>query len=79
MPLNRFRKLRLLEKKDLYTIYTFAIFSGIIQLSLPLGVQSIIGFVISGVFSVSIVLLIGLILTGIFFCRFVADHADECD
>jgi ATP-binding cassette subfamily B protein len=67
MPLNRFRKLRLLEKKDLYTIYTFAIFSGIIQLSLPLGVQSIIGFVISGVFSVSIVLLIGLILTGIFF------------
>lgn len=67
MSLNRFRKLRLLEKKDLYTIYTFAIFSGIIQLSLPLGVQSIIGFVISGVFSVSIVLLIGLILTGIFF------------
>lgn len=66
MPLNQFRKLKLLEKKDLYTIYSLAIFSGIIQLSLPLGIQSIIGFVQAGTFSISMVVLISLILLGIF-------------
>jgi UDP-glucuronate decarboxylase len=39
--------------------------SRIIQLSLPLGVQSIIGFVLSGTFSTSLMVLISLVITGV--------------
>jgi len=41
-PLQRFWRLMELEKKDLISIYLFSVLSGLINLSLPLGVQSII-------------------------------------
>jgi ABC-type bacteriocin/lantibiotic exporter with double-glycine peptidase domain len=53
------------EKKEVSNIYVFAILSGIIQLSLPLGVQSIIGFVLSGTFSTSLIVLISLVIVGV--------------
>jgi ABC-type bacteriocin/lantibiotic exporter with double-glycine peptidase domain len=53
------------EKKEVSNIYVFAILSGIIQLSLPLGVQSIIGFVLSGTFSTSLMVLISLVIAGV--------------
>jgi len=53
------------EKKEVSNIYVFAIISGIIQLSLPLGVQSIIGFVLSGTFSTSLMVLISLVIMGV--------------
>jgi len=53
------------EKKEVSNIYVFAILSGIIQLSLPLGVQSIIGFVLSGTFSTSLMVLISLVIVGV--------------
>lgn len=48
----------------------FAILSGLIQLSLPVGVQAIIGFVLGGTLSASLAVLItvlvaGVLLTGI--------------
>lgn len=55
------------EKIDVRSIYVFAIISGIIQLSLPLGIQAIIGFVIGGVFSVSLIVLISLVILGVLF------------
>lgn len=54
------------EKKEIYAIYVFAILNGLIQLSIPLGVQSIIGFVMGGAFSTSLVVLITLMLVGVF-------------
>lgn len=54
------------EKKEIYAIYVFAVLNGIIQLSIPLGVQSIIGFVMGGAFSTSLVVLISLMLVGVF-------------
>lgn len=54
-----------LEKKDITTIYFFAILNGIIQLSLPLGIQAIIGFVLGGSVSASLVLLISLVVLGV--------------
>lgn len=54
------------EKKEISAIYFYAIFNGLIQLSLPLGIQSIIGFVMGGALSTSLVLLIILVVLGVF-------------
>lgn len=53
------------EKHRLYAIYGFAIFGGLVQLSLPLGVQTIISLVQGGVVSTSIVLLIIFVVAGV--------------
>lgn len=65
-PFKRLTELLSREKKSIYAIYMFAIFSGLIQLSLPLGVQSIIGFVLGAAFSTSLAILIGLVILGVF-------------
>jgi ATP-binding cassette subfamily B protein len=59
-----FRTIRL-DNKDVLAVYFFAIFSGIVFLSLPLGIQSIIGFVMAGSVSTSIIVLIVLVLLGV--------------
>lgn len=64
-PLAKLLSLVRLEKKDITTIYFFAILNGIIQLSLPLGIQAIIGFVLGGSVSASLVLLISLVVLGV--------------
>ena len=38
-PLTRFKNLIEVDKKDIYQIFLYAIFAGIISLSLPLGIQ----------------------------------------
>jgi ABC-type bacteriocin/lantibiotic exporter with double-glycine peptidase domain len=60
--------LRLLkaDRKDISSIYFYAILAGLVQLSLPLGIQSIINFVLAGVISTSIVVLIVLVVGGTF-------------
>ncbi len=63
-PVARIWNLVREEKSDITAIYFFAILSGLIQLSIPLGIQSIIGFVMGGTLSASIVLLISVIVTG---------------
>lgn len=47
-------------------IYAFAIFAGLVQLSLPLGIQTIISFVMAGSVSTSIIVLIILVVVGVF-------------
>jgi len=64
-PAARIWNLVSLEKKDITAIYFYAILNGLIQLSLPLGIQSIIGFVLGGTMSASLVLLISLMVTGV--------------
>lgn len=54
------------EKKEISAIYFYAIFSGLVQLSLPLGIQSIISFVVGGAISTSLVLLIIFVVAGVF-------------
>lgn len=63
---NLFAILRL-DKKDISSIYFFAILGGLISLILPLGIQSIINFVMAGSISTSIVILIIIIIAGVFF------------
>lgn len=57
-PLKRFFKLLELDRRDITYIYIYAIFSGLITLGLPLGVQAIIGLIAGGSISASVVLLV---------------------
>jgi ABC-type bacteriocin/lantibiotic exporter with double-glycine peptidase domain len=66
-PLARLWSLVRLDKKDITTVYFYAILNGLIQLSLPLGIQAIIGFVLGGAVSASLVLLISLVVLGVLF------------
>lgn len=56
--LQRFFRLLQLDKKDIYYVYIYAIFAGLISLSLPLGVQAIIGLIAGGAISASLILLV---------------------
>jgi ABC-type bacteriocin/lantibiotic exporter with double-glycine peptidase domain len=65
---NPFRRLfRLLnpESKDILYIYTYAIFNGLINLSLPLGIQAIINLITGGQFSTSWTVLVIFVMIGI--------------
>lgn len=64
-PVTRIYNLVKLERKEITAIYFFAILSGLIQLSLPLGVQAIIGFVMGGAMSASLVIMISLVIIGV--------------
>jgi ATP-binding cassette, subfamily B, bacterial len=55
-----------LDRKDVYAIYIFAILAGLVQLAMPLGIQTIISFVMAGSMSTSIVILIFLVVVAVF-------------
>lgn len=54
-------------KGEVWSVYIYAILNGLIQLSLPLGIQAIISFVLGGFVSTSLVVLITMIVLGILF------------
>jgi ABC-type bacteriocin/lantibiotic exporter with double-glycine peptidase domain len=64
-PLSRFYNLLALDRKDVYQIFFYAIFSGLISLSLPLGIQAIVNFIQSGRVSASWIVLIMLVVFGV--------------
>lgn len=64
--LARLNNLLRLDRKDIAATYVFAILAGLVQLSLPLGIQSIISFVMAGTISTSIVMLIAMVVFGVF-------------
>jgi ATP-binding cassette subfamily B protein len=59
------------EKAEISSVYFYAILGGLIQLSLPLGIQAIIAFVMGGGISTSIVLLIIAVVLGVFLVGFL--------
>lgn len=64
-PVARILNLVALEKKEITSIYFYAILKGLIQLSLPLGVQTIVGFVLGASMRASLVVLIALVVAGV--------------
>lgn len=64
-PLSRIARLVRDEKSEISSIYFYAVLSGLIQLSLPLGIQAIVGFVLGGAMSTSLVILIALVVLGV--------------
>ncbi len=69
--LRKLHKLIMTDKKDVTSVYFFAIVGGLISLSLPLGIQTIINFVIANTLSTSIVVLITIVIGGVFLNGFV--------
>ena len=63
-PAKRLWRLLLTERRDIAYLYVYAALAGFISLSLPLGVQSVIGFISSGAVSTSLVVLISFIVLG---------------
>lgn len=64
-PVARILNLLRLERKEISAIYFYAILNGLIQLSLPIGVQAIIGYVLGASMRASLVVLIALVVLGV--------------
>jgi ABC-type bacteriocin/lantibiotic exporter with double-glycine peptidase domain len=64
-PLQRYFNLLKLDQKDVYQIFFYAIFAGLVSLSLPLGIQAIINFIQSGRVTVSWIVLVILVVIGV--------------
>ncbi|MCF6308676.1 MAG: ATP-binding cassette domain-containing protein [Flavobacteriaceae bacterium] len=66
-PLKRFIKLLKIDKKDIFQVLKYAVFAGLLDLSLPLGIQSIINLIQGAQVSTSWVVLIFLVTLGVAF------------
>ncbi|HEX9979718.1 MAG TPA: ABC transporter transmembrane domain-containing protein [Flavobacterium sp.] len=64
-PLQRFVRLLALDDKDIYQVGFYAVFAGMVSLSLPLGIQAIVNFIQSGRVSASWILLIVMVVFGV--------------
>ena len=54
-----------LDRKDISQIFFYAIFAGLISLSLPLGIQAIINLIQSGRVSISWIVLVFIVIAGV--------------
>ena len=66
-PLQRLLQVLNLERREIGSIYFYAILAGLLQLTVPLAIQAIISFVLAGRFSTSIIVLIILVVASVFF------------
>ena len=66
-PWERFIGLLKLEKKDIFQIFYYAIFGGVVALSLPLGIQAIINLIQGAQISTSWIVLVTLVTFGVIF------------
>ncbi len=64
-PLQRLIRLLTTERRDIGYVYLYALVTGIISLSLPLGIQAIFNLVSGGLLFSSVYLLIGLVIVGV--------------
>ncbi len=66
-PWKRLMGLLSLERKDILQIFYYAVFSGLVALSLPLGIQAIINLLQAAEISTSWVVLVVLVTLGVLF------------
>ena len=64
-PLRRLFRLLATQKDLLVNVYLYALFNGLLNLSIPLGIQAIINLIQSGTTSTSWVVLVVLVLIGL--------------
>ncbi len=64
-PFKRFINLLKPERKLVYTIYIYAVFAGLVSLTLPLGIQAIINLITGGQPTTSWILLVVLVIIGV--------------
>jgi ABC-type bacteriocin/lantibiotic exporter with double-glycine peptidase domain len=64
-PVKRFWRLLNPDRKEIRNIYVYAIFNGLIYLSLPLGIQAIINLIQGGQVSTAWVVLVSVVVAGV--------------
>ncbi len=64
-PIRRFFRMLALDRREIFIIYAYAVFHGLINLSLPLGIQAIVGFVLTAEFSAAWGILIFVVVVGV--------------
>lgn len=70
-PLKRFINLLKVDRQDILSVYVYALFNGIVALSLPLGIQVIINLISGGQLATSWIIMVTLVLLGIAFSGFM--------
>jgi len=66
-PLQRFWRLLKTDQKEIRNVYTYAIFNGLIALSLPLGIQAIVNQIQGGQVNSSWIILVTFVVLGVAF------------
>ncbi|MDZ4758274.1 MAG: ABC transporter ATP-binding protein [Bacteroidota bacterium] len=69
-PFKRLWELIKLEKQEVWSIYYYSVLSGLLQLTVPVGIQAIIGFVmgatmVTSIYVLSLLVVLGVLLVGI--------------
>jgi ABC-type bacteriocin/lantibiotic exporter with double-glycine peptidase domain len=64
-PLKRFFNLLKVDKQEILSIYIYAVFNGIVALSLPLGIQAIINLITGGLVSTAWIVLVVFVIAGV--------------
>ncbi|GAB4380009.1 MAG: ATP-binding cassette domain-containing protein [Salibacteraceae bacterium] len=64
-PLQRFLKMLVPDKREIRNVYIYAIFNGLISLTLPLGIQAIVNLIQGGQVSASWIVLVIIVVGGV--------------
>jgi ABC-type bacteriocin/lantibiotic exporter with double-glycine peptidase domain len=64
-PVQRFWRLLKPDRKEIRNVYIYSIFAGLVNLSLPLGIQAIINLIQGGQISTSWVVLVSVVVLGV--------------
>lgn len=64
-PIQRFWRMLKPDKKEITNVYVYAIFSGLVNLSLPLGIQAIVNLIQGGQISTSWIVLVSVVVVGV--------------
>lgn len=64
-PMQRFWRLLKPDQKEIRNVYVYAIFNGLIGLSLPLGIQAIVNLIQGGQMNTSWIVLVTLVVLGV--------------
>ena len=70
-PIKRFFSVLKEEKNQVYAIYFYAVLNGLITLSLPLGIQAILNFILGGRITTSWIILVLIVAIGVIFGGFL--------
>lgn len=66
-PIKRFFNLLKVDRQEIFSIYIYALFNGVVTLSIPLGIQAIISFITAGEVSSSWIVLVIFVILGVAF------------
>lgn len=64
-PMQRLQRLLAVDKREITQVYAYALLNGLVNLSLPLGIQAIINLIQGGEVSTSWIILVAFVLIGI--------------